>query len=345
MNPALIKFAIIIVVCIIIAIVISIIWHKYNAAKKAEQAKEGPIGETITDEEREATISFSDYYINGGITTNLCKVNENNNLICYPRLGVPELEDINTWAVVTGATVGTILGAVAGATLGPVGVAAGAAGGGTGGYYAARAMSGEDAIENVPFFEQVDLHNKFRINNAGEGQGGLYTIQNLATGKFCKYYTSDKVLTCNIETEAEAIKDKYAKFAVIYQGEVTPPKGYQCTVDGVCVEGELPGEDPDAIPDPGASILGDNVHVYKYQVAVQSPDSPVEGVFNYCSENEGNTGTACRYTVPSQETVFDFIHFDADDEAAHALMKSGLDSSTDVDDVVYNTANTQSSDE
>ena len=126
-------------------------------------------------------------------------------------------------------------------------------------------------------------------------------------------------MVCDLNTKEEAIIDtNNAKYAVIYKGEFLPDEGDVCTLDGIC----MPEKDAEAVmkdwDEENRPLLGDDVHIYNYQLAVKKPGTTMEGVVQYCQENDGGK-IPCDESVATQNTVFNLIHFDSDSEAAGAF--------------------------
>ena len=152
----------------------------YVEQEKKKEAEDreamGPIASKTADdadaakeeesEGGEGRITFSDYYLTGGIKTTLCKTGSDGTITCTQREGIPKVDDAYM-GTMTGATVGSMWGAPGG----PAGMALGAAIGAGVGFLVDMQLDND--VENIPFADQVTADNKFRVDNAGEGQGGV----------------------------------------------------------------------------------------------------------------------------------------------------------------------------
>ena len=293
---------------------------KREALEAGDKAKEGGGGAT-----------YSDYFLTGGVKTTLCKVDSDGYVKCEMREGIPETQLSDKETAEEGAGHGSYVGAVTGSIIGfmvagPVGAAVGAGvGAGVGaasgagiGWAVAAGQEGED---NKPFAGQVTLNHKFRIDNAGVGHGGLYTIQNIGTEKFCQFEVSNNKLSCTLNTKEEALIDSNnAKFAIIYKGEITPEVDEDgnlkelCTLDGVCIENNKDAEDVMGEQDiEGKPKLGEDVHLYMYEIAVKKPGSTMEGVYQYCQEADNGT-IPCNEATATEKTIFNLVYYDSDSE-------------------------------
>ena len=314
------------ILIILVGLAIFAVYYVKAEDKKRAEEKEalGPVAnKAIEDAEAEAEeggegggITWSDYFLTGGMKTTLCKAGSDGVITCTLREGVPDGGINAKEAAGAGAMYGASVGAMgATATLG-ASIVVGAAIGAAIGWWVAAA---DDEVENVPFADQVTDEHKFRIDNAGKGHGGLYTIQNIESEKFCRYNTTTNQMTCDLNTKEEAVIDtNNAKYAVIYKGEFVPENEEVCTVDGICLPEDAADDVISDWDDENRPILGKDVHIYHYQLAVKKPGSTMEGVVAYCQENDGGK-IPCDESIATQYTVFNLIHYDSDSEAADAF--------------------------
>ena len=175
--------------------------------------------------------------------------------------------------------------------------------------------------------------SKYRIQNKGIGGDGLYMIQNLDEGnkKWCQ--TNDNnVMKCDIKTVDEAQLNDKAAFGLNYIGEFIPSEENNqiCDSAGKCrdVTGELSLSEiyfstsiahlnkkqaqaneeayDEAVAEQelsGAPILGESVHLYKWNIK--------QGGVRYCKDGSPLT---CNDPSPNDTSnVFALIHYDADD--------------------------------
>ena len=212
-------------------------------------------------------------------------------------------------------------------------------------------LGGESALACAPGSDGINcvkpnkaFGSKYRIKNAGPGYDGLYMLQNLKRNddlspnfKWCRYVNGK--LTCDLDDFTDARNRNSAKFDFNYIGEYMPGDNETCDDDGNCTPDETYGifeegwnklfdgttdaeaqeQEKQKLRSRGVPILGEDVHLYKYNIK--------HGGAIYCGEFDGvqaqiaqalgnpydNTISCTSATPEDMKNIFHLIYYESDD--------------------------------